>query len=823
MSKEKKNWRGPDLILRLELGGRVIHEGRVTELTFPLQIGRKSVCVWNVPVEERSVSGLHAELSVRKGKELVIRDIGSRNGIFVMGARVTEQRLAAGVQVTIGQCRLSVDSFRDADDGNKLKYHRLEQLTGPGASRFFDLKKTVTKIGSGAADGVLCADLLVSKEHAEIVRKADDSCWIKDLGSKNGTRVNQIPVKNVERMLCNGDVITIADIEFKFQDRTIPPPDPIWRKVVIAVVTMSLCGMCYFAYQWIFPSAKVLIKESQAYEMRGEFALAKSVLDKAVTARGGDEDKDEINRKRDDLDRWVDTLTVWDGVCRDFGRRYWIPASKNLGYLLDSGIDRWGWNTTTAHELKKQARTMYSLIQIFLESRKAFGGDLPDEARGREIEYLAEQCDALQAALRNPEWTKTLPTGKLREDMEELRNAVSAIVDDLTKIERLIRMIKSPTDDHLFLKEVISLTEKFNEISTLLEKIGETAKARERQREDDAKSAGRRFVTSPIVMQRCDTFIPALKKFIESRQMLVSNVGALVAFDEKKLKREIAYPSDQQCSIHPAFGEIRRAMEMANREICGDLQRTMRDQVGRLNRWGLDKGAVPSCIQLLLSEDVMAKVLRCDTIDGVYCKADRTQRSGQYDRILGVEEFANYLTNITEDRSYPDSPGDAPSPSISDAIRFYRQSTAFIKYLEHPNIAYLLAFENGTENKLKALADKVVSLEEKKALLIDLWFNNESGTRRERIIAKGAAMALDGGRQFGEDEGKDMKKELKALRDELQDLKRKLDADPERVSEYRPAMLAIGIPRLMGINRYWEQERKLGGTRSRASEKEDAR
>ena len=183
---------------------------------------------------------------------------------------------------------------------------------------------------------------------------------------------------------------------------------------------------------------------------------------------------------------------------------------------------------------------MYSLIQIFLESRKAFGGDLPDEARGREIEYLAEQCDALQAALRNPEWTKTLPTGKLREDMEELRNAVSAIVDDLTKIERLIRMIKSPTEDHLFLKEVISLTEKFNEISTLLEKIGETAKARERQREDDAKSAGRRFVTSPIVMQRCDTFIPALKKFIESRQMLIVNIGALVAFDEKKLKREIA-------------------------------------------------------------------------------------------------------------------------------------------------------------------------------------------------------------------------------------------------------------------------------------------
>ena len=125
----------------------------------------------------------------------------------------------------------------------------------------------------------------------------------------------------------------------------------------------------------------------------------------------------------------------------------------------------------------------------------------------------------------------------------------------------------------------------------------------------------------------------------------------------------------------------------------------------------------------------------------------------------------------------------------------------------------MLAFENGTENKLKALTDKVVSLEEKRALLIDLWYNNESETRRERIIAKGAALALDAGRQFGEDEGKVIKKELNLLKDELQSIKRKLDADPERVSEYRPAMLAIGIPRLMGINRYWEQERKLGVVR----------
>ena len=813
MSKDKKSWRGPDLLLRLELDGRVIHEGRVTELAFPIQIGRKSVCVWSVPVEERSVSGLHAELSVRKGKELIIRDIGSRNGIFVMGARVAEQRLTPGVQVTIGQCRLSVDSFRDAEDGNKLKYHRLEQLTGPGAPKFFDLKHTVTKIGSGVSDGILCADLLVSKEHAEIVRKADDTCWIKDLGSKNGTKVNQVPVKSVEHLLCNGDIITIADIEFKFQDRSVPPPDPILRKVIVAVVTMSLCGMGYFGYQWIFPSAKMLIKESQTYEMRGQFALARSVLDKAVTARGGDDYIDEINRKRDELERWVDTLTVWESVCTDFGRRYWIPASKNLGYLLDPGIDRWGWNTTTAHELKKQALTMYTVVQVFLESRKALGGDLPDDARGREVDYLIRQSQAMQVALKMPEWTESLPTGKLREDMEEQYTAIRAIIEDLNVVERLVAQIKPPAAEQLFLKDAIALTEDFTGLAASLERICEAAKEREKQREKAAKEADRRFVTSPIVQQRCETFIPVLKKFSESRRMILANIAALVSLDGERLKREIALPSDQQCSIHPAFGEIRRAMEIANGEICGDIFRTMRDQIVRLNRWGLEKGTAPECVQALLSDDVMAKVFRCDTIDGPYCKANRIRRFGEYDRILGVEEFANYLMNITEDRTYPDSAGDVPAPFISEAIRFYRQASAFIKYLEHPDVAYLLLFESGTENKLKAMADKIIALEEKRDLLIDIWYNNDSEQRRENIIAKGAAMALDAGRRFGEEEGREIKKELNTLRDELQNLKRKLDADPERVSEYRPAMLAIGLPRMMGINRYWEQERKLGGAR----------
>ena len=814
MSREKKGWRGADLVLRLELDGRVLHEGRVSELAFPIQIGRKSVCVWSVPVEERSVSGLHAELSVRRGRELVIRDLGSRNGIHVMGAKVEEHRLAAGAQVSIGQCRLFVESFRDADDGNSLKYHRLEQLTGPGSPAFFDLKNPVTRIGSAVADGILCADLLVSKEHAQITRKTDESnaeaCYLKDLGSRNGTLLNDSPVRDVDRMLCDGDVITVADVQFKFHDRKAPPPDPIMRKVVTAVVTLSLCGMGYFGFQWIFPSAKTLLGESQAYEMRGEFALAKAVLDKAVTARGGSEYKDEIARKRDDLDRWTETRKVWDGVCRNFAARKWIDASNDLGYLLDTGVDHWGWNTTTAHGLKKQARAMCALLQVFMEARKSLGGDMPDEARGREAEYLFGQGEMVRAALNDPEWTEALPTGKLREDMVELGEAIGAIVGDLNAIGRLTAQIKAPPDGRLPLKDVLALTEKFDAVCATLVKIGEASGEREERRKAEAEAAHRRFVTSPVVMRRCDIFVPVLQKFIESRNALVANISALVAFDEEGLVREIAFPSDQQCSVHPAFGEIRRAMEAANRDVCGDLLSSSRDQVSRLGRWGLDKADAPACVRDLLSADVMREVFRCDTIAGPYCRAERPGRSGHYDRILGVEEFANFLSSVADDRCYPETSGDLPAPCIADAIRFFRQSAAFIKYFEQPDASFLLSV-GGSGNRLKEMAGKVLSLEEKRALLIDLWWNEEGDDRRRRVVSKGAAIALDAGRQFGDEEGRELKRELDAMRADLKALERRLAADPESVSTLRPAMLEIGLPRLMGLSRHWEQERKIGG------------
>src|SRR5688572_7828650 len=47
-----------------------------------------------------------------------------------------------------------------------------------------------TRIGRGELCEVRIPDPRVSREHAEVIRRSDDSYWISDLGSTNGTFVN---------------------------------------------------------------------------------------------------------------------------------------------------------------------------------------------------------------------------------------------------------------------------------------------------------------------------------------------------------------------------------------------------------------------------------------------------------------------------------------------------------------------------------------------------------------------------------------------------------------------------------------------------------
>ena len=802
-----RRFKGVPLQLRLELNDQVLYDGNLEDLQLPLVIGRMVGCTWQVPANETSVSKTHAEITLRHGRAW-IRDLGSRNGIFMMGRKVKELRLDAGVSVSLGQCRLIVEKVDDHGASHHLAYHRLEYLNGEKAGSFYNLSAEVTPIGSAVVDGISCSSVLVSKRHAEVLHKADDTCWIRDLGSRNGTTVNGVPLKKSERLLRHRDVISVADVQFRFWDRTVDPyRSRLLLKVCVALVTAAIFGTGYFAVQSVFPSAKAKLAEACEWEARAQFDLAEKALAQADSARGAAYYADEVARKRRELDIWRNTLVVWKSAKADFDRRFWIDASTKLGSLIDPRIEKWGWNTTTAQAMKREARLMKELVDVFLSARSAIRGDFRDDERGNERNALRMRLVENKRALANPQWNASLPTGKLRGDMEEQRDELMALISDLGEIEAKLSAIR--VVDSTSLNTAATLVESFPETIKRLEGLSERAHSREAARAATAKKEGRNFVASRIVWEKCDEFVPVLARFVESGEVLASNIVRLVVARYDEMVPELPFPSDQQCSLLPQFGAIRRLMSETNRKLVHEVRDQVRDQLSRLGRWNLKKGEMPSVVAPIFDAAIQKKVFECDSLRGVRPKSSRTSPSGKYDEILGLEAFADYLKSFDTDRDYHVVPSETRGrPILADALAFYRQADSFQRFLGNDEVVYLLSVDTPSGNHLRAVADVVVAMQEKRDLLIDVLWNHDGGGLRAKIIARGLAIAIDTMGKLGADACSELRRDLSELRADIAAMKSQIDSDPDCVTVVRPKILEIGIPGLYNVNAWWDQEAK---------------
>src|ERR1035437_422956 len=92
-----------------------------------------------------------------------------------------------------------------------------------GQKREYALSKTEASIGRAATSDIALRDSKVSRAHPRL-ECGPEGCWVVDLGSANGTKLNGAPVERAR--LSPGDVITVGATSLRYEDASEPVEDP---------------------------------------------------------------------------------------------------------------------------------------------------------------------------------------------------------------------------------------------------------------------------------------------------------------------------------------------------------------------------------------------------------------------------------------------------------------------------------------------------------------------------------------------------------------------------------------------------------------------
>jgi len=181
------------------VGGPGAEIGRMFDLHTPLEVGRDPTS--DIPlVDDEQVSWRHARLSPT-GDGIRIDDLGSRNGTYVDGARVTVPVVVSpGTRFQVGETTFVARTTAATEPAAFV----VDIVAGPDAGREVELVGTLI-LGRDPSVGLaLASDTQVSRLHARLALE-DGEVSIEDLGSRNGTFVNGSLLPSGRIKLRDGD------------------------------------------------------------------------------------------------------------------------------------------------------------------------------------------------------------------------------------------------------------------------------------------------------------------------------------------------------------------------------------------------------------------------------------------------------------------------------------------------------------------------------------------------------------------------------------------------------------------------------------------
>lgn len=166
----------------------------------------------NLCIEHDSVSEQHARIS-SQDDGFLLKDLGSEGGTFVNGQRITQKNIVCGDEISIGESVLEVvDPFQQLEEGHE--WSLIADSSWLSGQEFPVLGKPddVVTVGRSSQCDIVFAGTHLSRLHAEITINYS-SLTIKDMGSANGTFVNDEKVTNAQ--IYPGDRIRLDVYSFR--------------------------------------------------------------------------------------------------------------------------------------------------------------------------------------------------------------------------------------------------------------------------------------------------------------------------------------------------------------------------------------------------------------------------------------------------------------------------------------------------------------------------------------------------------------------------------------------------------------------------------
>lgn len=501
----------------------------------PILVGRAKECAIRIPGDDYSASGVHAKI-FWKGSSLMIEDAGSRNGIYRDGVPLERAaRLVPKSLYAIGSCLLSVENVEKASARNLRKYHRLEFLNGEHAGRIVDIVRHSDgkdfDIGLDPACSVHLGDMLVSRRHAVLQTHDDGECWIEDLGSRNGTYVNGEQLSGKQRLLKDGDKISVAFFEFRFLDRNVAHARvQAWMKLAVVSVTVCIMAAAYVAWTASRQSVENCLVIAREAAAKGDFERAMDAVAEARNARDASDYRLQIDDLVLKIGLWEKTRNAWDETRHDISENRLKEAMVRLDNLVTGPLESWAWNPEKAKDVKQDVEFAVKALRLYFQGNEAIASAVKESKPDADMP-VRSAIGPLESFLR-----QSADSVSGREYMSDILKLLENLLSEL-------RIIRSGYDEiDASIGKISAKEPEFKRIYADFDRISQNSQL---------PAAVRGYARQQLA--------PCLE-FVESQEFLRKETESLLKMDfvgVRRMAQDFKLPNQDLCVRHVKYSDAR--------------------------------------------------------------------------------------------------------------------------------------------------------------------------------------------------------------------------------------------------------------------------